>query len=754
MKRDGDELVDFDAIVVGSGFGGAVAGARLAQAGLRVAILERGRRWPRGSFPRNEQDLNDDWLWEEGGGLYELRWLDRMLSVQGAGWGGGSLVYANVFARPADETFRPFWPASYARDTLDPYFDLVAHMLEVRPIGVDPATGQVPVRTSAMERLVEGLDLASGTVRPNLAVRFAETSDGLPGDPTAATRNRHGIPQHGCTFVGECVIGCNQGAKNSLDYNYLAVAERAGAVGLTGIEVVGIEPSGDGGYRVRARRYPHGDERTDGVGAVAVDSREQVFTARAVFLGAGAVGTTELLLRARDVHGTLPELSSRLGDGFSGNGDFLSFISRSRTHLDPERGPTITTTSVVDFDEAGRQLWFQVQDGGYPVVLSRLVGNLLSRVDPTAAIRARRQRADAPRRAVMALLLMGRDASAGRLTLDHQGEAVLAWDNRANARLYRAQALVGRVVARLFGARARPAPTWTYLRRAVTVHNLGGVPMGADARSGVIDEHGEVHGYPGLYVIDGAAVPSATGVNPSASIAAMAERNVEHAIRRITGDEAWEAPERRDVVPTPAPEDEAMARMSERRRQRSGNGVRFSEVMTGHVVVDGRRASASIELAAWIPGWRPFIADPEHRVRLDGTLHIDGFVSRRPVTGTLSLFSDRGDAAMRYSFELADDAGRPLHVHGVKRQHRWNPLATWYDLTTLRVEVLEPAPDVGRAERRIARGILRIPASGVLQLAASIRGDAFTRPKRLAAVLRFLAYFTRGALRRLMPKGW
>jgi cholesterol oxidase len=129
----------------------------------------------------------------------------------GAGWGGGSLVYANVFARPSDETFRPYWPDSYSRATLDRYFDLAAHMLEVGPVQVDPATGDVPVRTRAMEDLVERMDRAAGTVRPKLAVRFS-------ADPNVPLVNRHGVLQHGCTFVGECVIGCNQGAKNSLDY--------------------------------------------------------------------------------------------------------------------------------------------------------------------------------------------------------------------------------------------------------------------------------------------------------------------------------------------------------------------------------------------------------------------------------------------------------------------------------------------------------------------------------------------------------
>jgi cholesterol oxidase len=158
----------FDAIVVGSGFGGAVAGARLAQAGLRVAILERGRRWPRGSFPRDSSDLKAGWLWQVGGGLFDLRWLDRMLSVQAAGWGGGSLIYANVFPRPSDETFRPHWPVSYSRISLDRYFNLAAYMLEIGPIQADPVSGEVPVRTRAMEDLVERMDRAAGTVRPNL----------------------------------------------------------------------------------------------------------------------------------------------------------------------------------------------------------------------------------------------------------------------------------------------------------------------------------------------------------------------------------------------------------------------------------------------------------------------------------------------------------------------------------------------------------------------------------------------------------
>jgi cholesterol oxidase len=519
------------------------------------------------------------------------------------------------------------------------------------------------------------------------------------------------------------VIGCNQDAKNSLDYNYLAVAERAGAVALTGADVLRIEPSDDG-YRVTYRNHAEG-----GV--------HHALNGRSVFLAAGAVATAELLLRARDVDKTLPDLSPRLGDGFSGNGDFLSLIRRTRTPLDPERGPTITTTSVVDFDEAGDQVWFQVRDGAYPAVFSRVGASL----NPARRIRERFGRARwslptdlathpdyAPRprsRSIMALLLMGRDASQGRLVLDHHNQPSVHWDNRANRRLYRAEGQVGRAVARMLGGRASEAPTWSLLRRAVTVHCLGGVPMGIDREHGVIDEDGEVHGHRGLYVVDGAAVPSATGVNPSASILAMAERNVERAIRRIVGDELWQAPEMADVMPADVPEDRAMLLMSTQRRERSGNGVRFRETMTGWIQISGTSRATRLSLDAHIAGWQPFLRDPSHPIAISGTIDIECLAKARPVAGTLELFPDVGDVAMRYHLEGSNVEGETLVLVGTKRQHRLNPLRLWSDLTTLDIETVDT---VGR---------LHITPVGTLKLGTSIRG---TRSPAASGRLRWHAF--------------
>ena len=201
----------------------------------------------------------------------------------------------------------------------------------------------------------------------------------------------------------------------------------------------------------------------------------------------------------------------------------------------------------------------------------------------------------------------------------------------------------------------------------------------------------------------------------------MAERNVERAIRRIIGDQRWEAPEMKDVKPSDVPEDRAMQLMSTQRRQRSGNGVRFRETMAGSLGVNGISRAARFTLDAHIAGSAPFLRDASHPVALSGTVDIEGLATPRPVTGTLELFPDAGDVAMRYRLQTSEDGAEALVLTGIKRQHRGNPLRLWSDLTTLQVEAADMV------------GVLRISTFETLKLASSIRGDAFTRAKRAAA---------------------
>ncbi|MFF5217695.1 NAD(P)-binding protein [Micromonospora sp. NPDC000442] len=157
----------YEALVLGSGFGGAVAACRLAQAGIDVAIIERGRRWRPGDFPRDLSRLDAGWLWMCGHGLYDPLPLNDILAVRAAGYGGGSLVYANLAMRAPAEVFDEHWPAPYTRQLLDPYYDLASHMLDVRPVPADPRTGELPPKTRLMARAADCLGHTDGFFHPN-----------------------------------------------------------------------------------------------------------------------------------------------------------------------------------------------------------------------------------------------------------------------------------------------------------------------------------------------------------------------------------------------------------------------------------------------------------------------------------------------------------------------------------------------------------------------------------------------------------
>ncbi len=539
----------YDAVVIGSGFGGAVAGCRLAQAGLNVAILERGRRYGRGEFPRDWNDPIKGWQWAVGQGLFDVRPFGEMTIVQGAGWGGGSLIYANVHLRAPADLFQSGWPAGYSRGALDPYYDLVAYMLDIAPITASSHLG-VPLKAQWMKQAAERLGREAQFRYPNIAVDFSA--------PGVALRNKFGVEQSGCTYCGECDIGCNVLAKNTLDLNYLALAEQHRADVAPLSEAVRIEREG-AGYKVTFKNHSAG-------------GAESVIAARTVFLCAGAVNSTELLLRCRDEFGTLPALSARLGRGYSGNGDFLAFAFDTAMPFAPSIGPTITTGIVYDRGVGADRVWFIFEEGGYPKEIAGLLqllnpsnGWLKDVIDLSsdalhaaisAAARGRIGSTAPPHDDTAVFLAMGRDRADGVLALDPLTRVLrVSWDVASNATLYAAEEQFGTDVANAMGGAVAFNPLWQRLHRPVSVHNLGGCMMADDEAKGVTDAGGEVFGYPGLYVLDGGALPAATGVNPSHTIAAVAERNVERAIRKLTGNAAWRAPEAASARPIRDPLD-------------------------------------------------------------------------------------------------------------------------------------------------------------------------------------------------------
>jgi len=751
----------FDAVVIGSGFGGAVAACRLAQAGVDVAVVERGRRWRPGSFPRDLSRLDDGWLWLCDHGLYDVKPLNDILAIQAAGYGGGSLVYANVAMRPPQEMFDRSWPKPYSRAALDPYYDLVSYMLDVRPVAPDPQTGTLPPKTRFMAHTADRIGATDAFFHPNLAVTFT--------DEGPDQRNRFGAPQRGCRFVGECDIGCNVGAKNSLDHNYLAVAERRGAsIGLR-TEAVYLARDGDG-YRVRLREYGHPGTGRHGV------ARD--VGAQSVLVCAGAIGTTELLLRSRDQYRTLPDLPRALGRGYSGNGDFLSFGRDLREPFQPGSGPTITTATFLHTQTAGAEQWFVLEEGGFSGHLAKLVAELdLSQLPAhvAAAVSRGALRAfgharefaktlvDDPDTAV--LLAMGGDRAEGRIELRGRNHRLhVTWDVPTNSPLYAAQRAISANVVRAAGGRPFVTPTWRLFRQPVTVHNLGGARIGTDPDTAVVDQDGQVFGQPGLFVLDGAALPGATGANPSLTIAAVAERCIEIAIRRLTGRPDWIAPERAAAEPRPVPEDRVVRAVVARPApERIQPGISFTETMRGWVLMADRAAGSpgrrgvTLHLDAYIPDLQTFLDDPVHAVQLTGTIRVDG-LTKQPVRvkdATLHLMAPVAGGphrTMGYTVPFIDDAGKQWLLRGDKRiERRWLN-GPWYATTVLFFAIVPPE---SRYEALAPTGRVVISPVGVARLLGSIRPTGTVGGAEAArALARFGTFFAENVLRAyLSPVG-
>jgi cholesterol oxidase len=546
----------FDAIVVGSGFGGSVSAYRLAEAGLRVCLLERGRAYPPGSFPRSPYRMREN-FWDPSAGLHGLFnvWsFPGIAAVVASGLGGGSLIYANVLLRKDASWFArdsvadgvlERWPVTYSE--LEPHYERVEQMLEPVPYPLPEQTPKTRAFRAAAERA--GLDSSL----PPLAVTFANeggeagTGEQIPGSED----NLHGKPRFTCRLVGECDLGCNFGSKNTLDFNYLSAAQRLGAELRTRSEVRSLEPAPGGGYRVGY--VDHASEPGDQV----------TLSADRLVLAAGTFGSTYLLLRNRSA---FPKLSPRLGQRFSGNGDLLTFATGAREPapegsgprvLDPSYGPVITSAVRVadELDPGGSGRGFYLEDAGFPGFVTWALQvidtpGVLWRLRATARVRLRdwlRREPDPDLGAelsalfsktdlsagVLPLLGMGRDIPDGTMRL-RRGRLDLDWRKHKSGAYFDRVRAVSERIAHALGADFHDSPLW-YLGRVITVHPLGGCPMGGDRQEGVVDSFGEVFGYRGLYVADGAVMPGPVGPNPSLTIAALADRFADRMLEPVEG---------------------------------------------------------------------------------------------------------------------------------------------------------------------------------------------------------------------------
>lgn len=552
-----------DAVVVGSGFGGAVAAARLAHAGRSVVILERGKLYPPGSFPRTPHRMSRNfWDPSEGlFGLFEIFTFRTLGALVSSGVGGGSLIYANVLLRKDEKWFvadgadGEDWPVT--RADLEPHYDRVEAGLNPQRYPFDVAPYDATPKTHAMKEAAEALKLDWHL--PKLAVTFGnEGRPPVPGEPIVELHpNLHGRTRLTCRLCGECDIGCNYGSKNSTDYTFLSEAVRNGADLRPLCEVRTLAPREGGGFKVSYVRH---DPAQEGMPQSIANLPHDTVEAPIVVLAAGTLGSTNILLRSRE---NFPGISPMLGARFSGNGDLLAFAVRCRETrdgkvrprlIDPTYGPVITSTirlaDALDGPEPGHGRGAYIQDGGQPAFANWLAegANLPGGIVRGAAFAFRYARRllqldhnsslsrDLSRAlgsgvltsSSLTLLGMGRDVAGGQLSL--RGNSLsLDWPRAASLPFFRDLTEKMRAIAHYHGGRYVPNPL-SYLGRTITVHPLGGCPMGRDSRRGVVNADGQVFGYPGLIVADGSVMPGPVGANPCLTIAALADRFVERAI--------------------------------------------------------------------------------------------------------------------------------------------------------------------------------------------------------------------------------
>ncbi len=497
-----------------------MSACRLAEAGWRVCVLERGRRFGRGDFADRPNEA-PRLLWHHKlnpGGLYDIRLFGDISVLSAAGVGGGSLLYANVQLPAKAEVFQSGWPAGANLEALDPFYRRVEEALEPRPTPELPKTRAFAAAGTSVERTAE--------LAP-VAVHFGEDRLNPFG----------GMPQQGCTNLGQCIIGCPRHAKNTVDLTYLARAERNGADVFPLHDVLRLDPPRRGrpDWRVGYRDLQY----------LVRGSVE----APVVILAAGTLGSTRLLLGNRR---RLRRLSPALGTRFSANGNALGAIfdpaAASAAGAQIHHGPTITS-KLEYWDDRG----FLMEDLGLPESFMGMLGALrganrlvgwrrqLLRAKQAVARRGLSDRSATPREAkvkagdplgdALAFLFIGSDAANGRMRLTRLLRRFdVAFAREDSRGLFDAMdRTLGELAAAIGGD-----PVFSLdngpLGQFITAHPLGGCPMSDVAATGVVDEYGRVYGYDGLRVLDGSIVPSAVGANPSKTIAALAERGVDQLV--------------------------------------------------------------------------------------------------------------------------------------------------------------------------------------------------------------------------------
>ena len=755
----------YEMIIVGSGYGGSIAASRMSRCGLKVCLLEKGKEFLPGDFPQTLKDAALEMQFNKGktqsggkNGLYEFTVGSEISVFKGCGLGGTSLVNANVSIKPDPRVMEdPLWPEAIRKDpaSFEEGLDRAWEMLKPNPYPENKNGYPVLAKTEAMRKSAEFMSEEFRLL--NINVNFEDKA-----------ANHVGVKQPKCINCGDCVTGCNVGAKNTTAMNYLPDAVNHGADIFTNIKVVHISRN-RGLWQVYFEVMNAGRER--------FDAPPMFIEAENVILGAGSLGSTEILLRSAEKG---LNLSNMLGQRFTGNGDVLGFgynndvpihgigLGNRRNGHIAKVGPCIT--SVVDMrSRPNLEDGLTLEEGTVPGPIRSIMASSLvtfSRLIGKDSDRGFKDYFQEKWREVKSLvrgpfhgaidhtqiyLVMCHDDGNGEIELKDD-RLNIHWKDVGRQNIFKKVSGELASATTALGGNIVPNPTWTKMLNydLVTVHPLGGCPMGDDASKGVVDHKGQVFSgkegtglHPGLYVMDGAIIPRPIGTNPLLTISALAERSckviAEEMGRTLSYafDSFENEPEPYTVEPT---------------------GIQFTETMKGYFSLNesqdydkafakGKEENSPFEFTLTIHSEDvdSLINIDMHEAGMIGTMTAPA-LSAAPMTalqGVFNLFivdpDDSERKKMQYSAQLVSSEGKGYYFEGFKDVHNDRGVDVWKDTTTLFINVYEGNSSMGKL---VGKGKLHIEIGDFMkQLKTIIAINASTKKQGLSAVAKFARFF-------------
>lgn len=510
----------YDFIIIGSGFGGSVSALRLSEKGYKVLVIEKGKKFESTDFPKTNWNLRK-WLWLpqlKMFGIQKLTFFRHVSILSGVGVGGGSLVYANTLPKPKTEFFNHGSWAKLANWEMElaPFYDMAWTMLGA---AVNPF---LAANDLALQKMAQQLGKEKDFAATKVAVYFGEPSVKVM-DPYF---KGEGPDRTGCIHCGACMTGCRHNAKNTLDKNYLYLAQKLSAEILAEHEVVNILPqsaNGENGYEVEFKK------------STQYFSAKQKVSCKGIIFSGGVLGTVPLLLKLKST--TLPNLSDRVGDMVRTNNEAL-MLNTTLDKKDNEMWKGLAIGSIVQLDDnshvepvrygVGSGFWRlamlpMVSEKNFFLRMAKLI--LLPFKSPLPWLKVLFVNDFAKRTSILLFMqhldstLQFRKGFFGMSSRIERGKAPTAFIPEAHQFALQHAALIN--------AKTQVMCTETITGIPSTAHILGGACMGKTKEDGVIDSNNKIFGYENMYVFDGSMISANPGVNPALTITAISERGVE-----------------------------------------------------------------------------------------------------------------------------------------------------------------------------------------------------------------------------------